>query len=363
MKRILFLAADLCSGGAERQMVTVACLLKKKGYDVTVYCYDKADFYAHILNNAEIPIVWELEPTNYLRRIRKVRRFIRQGHFDTIISFLPTCNFLNDIAAIGGKKWKVITGERSSRESTFTSIRGKFFCWLQRHSDYIVSNSSNACNLWRKHYPKYEDKLKVIYNCVQLFPLHSEYISKVNGKLHIVVAASFQYLKNSLGLVEALLLMTEEEKSKIVIDWYGRREISRGDTSAYDDTLSAIQNNKLNECFILHPDTKEIADKMNQSDVVMLLSKFEGLPNVICEGMTIGKPIIMTRMSDYQVLVDESNGFLCDWDKPISIKEAILKMASLSKDQLQTMGQYSKGKALILFSEKSITQCWEEIIC
>lgn len=362
MKRILFLAADLCSGGAERQMVTVACLLKSKGYDVMFYCYDKADFYADTLNNADIPIVWDLEPSNYLKRLFKVRKFIRKGRFDSVISFLPTCNFLNDVAAIGKKRWKVITGERSSRESTFTSKRGKFFGWLQRYSDSIVCNSQNAHNMWKEYYPNYTEKLKVIYNNVQIGTILSGYEPKIDGKLHIIVAATYQYLKNPLGLVEALSLMSNEEKKQLVIDWYGRKEMSRGNSRAFDETAKAIEKNGFQEVFRLHSDTKEISDKMNQADAVMLLSEFEGLPNVICEGMTIGKPIIMTKVSDYQILVDESNGFLCDWNKPESIKEAILKMAALSKDQLQTMGQHSKEKASILFSKDAISQNWEAII-
>lgn len=362
MSRILFLAADLCSGGAERQMVTVACLLKKEGYDVTIYCYDEADFYAPILQKAGIPIVWELELNNYYKRMLNVRRFIRKGKYDAVISFLPTCNFLNDVAAIGGHSWKVITGERSSRESTFTTRRGKFFGWLQRYTDYIVCNSQNACNMWRKYHPDYSGKMKVIYNCVHLGDIQSVYEPKNGDKLHVIVAATYQYLKNPLGLVESLTKMTEEEKSRLVIDWYGRKEIMRGDTKAYDDTAAAVSKNHLEDVLILHPDTNDIANKMNQADLVMLLSKFEGLPNVICEGMLIGKPIIMTRVSDYQTLVSEENGCLCDADNPQTIKEALLKMCDKSCEQLIEMGGKSKEKAVELFSDDHITKQWESLL-
>lgn len=362
MKRILFLAADLCSGGAERQMTTVACGLKKKGYDVMVYCYDKADFYSPILKEANIPIVWELEPTKYLKRIINVRRFVKKGCFNAVISFLPTCNFLNDLAAVGNHHWTVITGERSARESTFTSRRGKLYGWFQKYSDFIVCNSENARKMWYNHLPQFVSKLKVIYNCVQLGAIQSDYVPKKEGRLHILVAATYQYLKNPLGLIEALGLMSEEERNSIVIDWYGRMDMSKGDTKAYDDTREAIRKNNLGDVFVLHPDTKEIADKMNQADAVMLLSHFEGLPNAICEGMTIGKPIIMTRVSDYDILVDESNGFLCDWDNPESIKAAILSMEKLSQEQLQMMGESSKNKAVELFSADVITQQWEAVI-
>lgn len=362
MKRILFLAADLCSGGAERQMVTIACLLKSKGCDVSVYCYDKADFYADTLNNAGIPIVWDLEPNNYLKRLSKVRKYIRKGHFDAVISFLPTCNLLNDVAAIGKHSWKVITGVRSASKTIFNIRKFKIINWLQSYSDHIICNSQNAKEMWVEHYPNYKNKLGVIYNTVQLGPIHSIYEPKKDDKLHIIVAATYQYLKNPLGLVEALSLMSNEERNKIKIDWYGRKEISKGDTAAFDATQKAINDKGLSGVLALNSDTQDIADKMNQADAVMLLSEFEGLPNVICEGMMIGKPIIMSRVSDFNVLVNSDNGFLCDWDNPESIKNAILSMANLSIDQLEAMGNASKRKAMVLFANDSIVDQWKKLL-
>ena len=362
MSRVLFLAANLCSGGAERQMVTVACLLKKEGHDVTVYCYDRADFYADILRNENVPIIWELSPSNYLKRIRRVRRFIRKGNYDAVISFLKTCNFLNCISAVGGKKWRVITGERSAREFFFLSKKGRIFGWFQRYADAIVCNSNNAKKLWEQYYPRYSDKLFVIYNIVKLGNISSDYVPRMGNKLHIVVAATYQYLKNPMGLAKALLLMSMEERAMISVDWYGRKEIARGDKRAYEEVSSFIVENGLSDVFVLHEDTKDITDIMYQADTVMLLSEFEGLPNVICEAMSIGKPIIMTRVSDYDQLVDDTNGFLCNWDNLESIKDSILKMANTTDKELLEMGESSRRKALALFTEETVLEKWVSII-
>ncbi|MBQ8769591.1 MAG: glycosyltransferase [Bacteroides sp.] len=362
MKRILFLAANLCSGGAERQMVTVACLLKERGHDVTVYCYDSADFYADILRQADIPIVWDLTPKNYFKRIIKVRRFIRKGHFDAVISFLETCNLLNDIAAIGGKRWKVITGERSAKEAFFQSRRGIIFSWFQRYTDCIVCNSQNATKLWEKYYPCFSDKLFVVYNCVTLGKIDTNYEPIRDGRVHFLVAATYQYLKNPLGLAEALSLMTEEEKNRLVVDWYGRKEIAVGDDRAYKDFQKMVDNYNLSSILRLHDDTKDIANVMNCSDVVMLLSKFEGLPNVICEAMTIGKPILMSKVSDYRVLVDEGNGELCEWQDVNAIKNAIIRMSRKTVADLSAMANDSRKKAEKLFSKEEVALRWEKVI-
>lgn len=357
-KKILFLNANLQSGGAERQMVTVARLLKQRGYDVSFYCYDKGDFYGNLLAECDIPVVWEYTFPNLIKRFFRTRRFIRRGGYDAVISFLQPVNVLNVFAALGGKKWKVITGLRYCPAERVKTAKEKNYLRIQGFSDAIVSNSELAKKRWVINTNRKEDKIKVIYNHVIISNLHSEYHPKQDGKLHLVVAASYQYLKNPLGLVEALKLMTSDERKKIVIDWYGSKNAS----NAYQDTLKGINSFGLADTIKLREASKDINDIMLRCDAVMLLSKEEGLPNAICEGMMLGKPIIMSRVSDYDVLVDESNGMLCDWDNPQSIKEAILSMANLSVEKLIVMGKNSKAKAEHLFSSDTIVRQWEELL-
>lgn len=360
-KRILFLSPNLGSGGAERQMVTIASLFKDKGYDVKFLCYTEGNFYEHILQDKGIKVHWIIL-SDYFKRILTVRSFIRKRKYDAVVSFTETPCFLNNFAAVGGKKWKVITGERSAREDFFKSKRGKVFAWFQRYSDAIVCNSENARNMWLQYYPQYEHKLKVIYNTVTLQPVSTEYVPKRDGRLHIVVAASYQYLKNPIGVVNALILMSDEERKKIRIDWYGRKEVVRGDTRAYDEAIELIKQHGLGDVIALHGDTKEIHDRMQEADIVGLFSSVEGLPNAICEGMSLGKPIIMSKVSDYDVLIDESNGFLCDWDSPVSIKNCLVKASELTVGELKQKGECSRRKAEKLFSNENVIKAWENEI-
>lgn len=358
--KVLFLSPNLGrgGGGAERQIVTVACLLKEAGCDVGFLCYADGDFYAHILNDKQIPIQW-FKYSNYFKRLFGVRKFIRKGNYDAVISFLETPNFLNNFAAVGGKRWKVITGERSAQERTFMSRKGKVFCWFQRYADYIVCNSDNARKMWMKHYPAYESKLRTIYNNVTLQPVTSEYIPKKDGKLHIVVAASYLDVKNPFGLVKALSMLPDDEKRMIHVDWYGKNDDHR--KAVYDGMNKQIMEYPLHN-ISLHPAIENIQDKMNEDDIVAIFSKYEGLPNAICEGMMLGKPIVMTRVSDYAVLVDETNGFLCDWDKPETIKDALVQAIHSCREELLAMGKVSKSRAESLFSAESIKNKWMSLI-
>jgi glycosyltransferase involved in cell wall biosynthesis len=359
--KLLLLISSLGSGGAERQLVTMGTLFHEQGLHVEFLVYHEDDFFKHILDEKGIKVN-QLCPKNHIDRIIKVRRFIRKSDFDAVISFLEVNNFLASVSAIGGKRWKLITNELSSKMSTFNTPRSKVFNFFQRFSDTLVCNSHNAKLMWEKYYPKYKDKLKVIYNPVLLPIITSEYIPKRDGKLHIIVAASYQYLKNPIGLIKSLLLMNQENRSKIVVNWYGRIEVSKGNTRAYDESVGLIVENNLENVIHLNGPTKDIANKMNEADVVALFSELEGLPNAICEGMMIGKPIIMSKVSDYADLVDDTNGVLCDWDNPESIKYALLDAMQWSVDELREKGINSKNKAENLFSSKVIINQWIKLI-
>lgn len=352
---------SLGSGGAQRQMITLAAVLKERGQAVSFLLYSAEDFFKDKVKKMDIPI-HHILTNSYFQRIWRVRKYIRNSNFDVVISFMDTPNFLNNIAAIGGKNWKVITSERSSKEKHFYTKQGKIFGWFQRFSDTIVCNSYNAMAMWEKHYPYYKYKLTVIYNPVLLPEINQDYILRKNGKLHIVIAASYQYLKNPLGLIEAISSMTKEEKEELSVNWYGEKKVSYGGTKPFEESIYKLMKYQLEGVINLNESTKDIANIMQASDVIALFSELEGLPNVICEGMMIGKPIIMTKVSDYQELVDESNGVLCDWDKPETIKNALLFMMKRSNQELISMGQQSKQKANRLFSKEMISDKWMDVI-
>lgn len=360
--RLLFLIDSLGSGGAQRQLVTIAPLLKQQGIDVEVLCYHQDEFFVAILLENNISVHW-ITPTNYLVRILKVRSFIRKGNYDAVVSFLDIPDFLNCIAAVGGHKWKVITSERSAKEEKFHTYKGKLIGWIKRYSDVIVCNSENAKQLWLKYYPHYQNKLKVIYNIVALPEIAPTYAPRRNGKTHLVVAASYQYLKNPINVIEAVNLLGDSTKAKLVIDWYGMKYVSQNGTKAYDEAAKLVSKYVLQKVIHLNDPTSFISEKINEADAVGLFSRLEGLPNVICEAMFLSKPILMSRVSDYNILVDKSNGLLCNWDDILSIKDALSTLIEeWSDEQLLAAGKCSKKKAEVLFSSEIIIGQWMKII-
>lgn len=358
--KILFFIDNLGSGGAQRQIVNLAILFQEHGHHINFLTYGKSDFFLNTLEKAQITVDC-INSSGPIDRILKVRKYIRTGTQDVVISFLDTPNFVACLSAVGGRRWKLITNERSAKVTSFTKFRGRLFKWFERYSDRIVCNSINAQKLWERHYPKYKHKLITIYNPVLISEeKNSNYLRK-DGKIHIVVAASYQYLKNMNGLIEAGHMLSDEEKNKLQIDWYGRIEATVGNKKAYEEAIAKVQEYKLMN-ISLNEATPEIISVMVNSDFVCLFSKVEGLPNAICEGMTLGKPIIMSKVSDYNILVDKENGFLCDAENPESIKEALIKTINLSQDEITLMGENSRKKAEKLFDKNTIIEQWLNLI-
>ena len=366
MKKILFLGG-LNSGGAEHQMVVVATLLKNEGYDVTYFCTDNSVFFQKQLEDANIPIVriHENKIASMLkldvpRTTLLLYGILKKGHFDTVISFLSLWNYENCLFAKGKKtKHKAITGLRNNRDSVFLTRKYKKYIKYEKYADNKVCNSENAKRVFARYFPEYSNKLTTIYNIVDLPEIRSNYSVKKDGKIHIIVPASYREVKNPMGLLKALVLIDAEKRSLLQIDWYGN---IKGGQACYDQMVAFIDDNNLNDVIRLFDATKDIANKINEADVVSLFSSSEGLPNSICEGMMLGKPVVMTKVSDYDILIDQTNGFLCDWDSPKSIKEALISVSKLSENEILEMGRCSKNKAESLFSKKVILEQWKKII-
>lgn len=360
--RLAFLIDGLGFGGAQRQMANLAAEMKKEGHDIHYLVYQKDSFYLNLLKAAEIDPIYLCEDNPVLRVI-KIRKTIKKIAPDVLISFMGTPNFLACASSIGFHKWKVIISERITNESLFISKKHrmkKLFCGV---ADYIVCNSYQAQNLWKKYYPKYTSKLRTIYNIVDVNEIHSDFIPQNSiDKCAILVAARYEKVKNLEGLIEAVNALSDAEKQKVVIHWYGKKPEESAQDNYINRMQSLIDRYQLINQIHLHEAVSNIHEYMMQSDYVGLFSFMEGLPNSILEGMALGKPIIMSNVSDYQYLVTSENGFVCDPNDTNSIKECLMKAINTTKYERESLGKHSKDIFNRICSKEAIIAQWKELM-
>ena len=359
--KIVLLIDGLGFGGAQRQIVNLAVELKRSGHEIEFLCYNGENkFYLPLLEGAGItPIV--VENRNAVERLLKIRRAVKRLSPEVLISFLTTPSFCAAVASAGRHRWKHIASERNAKESTFTSRKGRIMRGvIAKFTDVIACNSMCGATLWEKHYPATKDKLTTIYNIIDV--PEQECSFSTDGKCRMVVAARYERVKNLDGMLRAVKLLTPEEREKLEIHWYGKMDSSEETRSVVAQGKEYVSENGLDSCVHLHPATDKIYPIMADADYVGLFSYIEGLPNAIIEGMTLRKPVIMSTVSDYAVLVDESNGFTCDPSFDESIAEALRRAISTTAEQRARMGESSCERIGRICSREAVVAQWEALI-
>ncbi|WP_168382634.1 glycosyltransferase [Acinetobacter indicus] len=356
---ILCVIDSLGSGGAQRQIVNLALEFKEKGHVVEFLVYHSDPFYYDILKNSDIQVIEVIE-NNYLKRILKMRKVIRNGKYDAVLSFLEAANFISTLAGFPYRKWKLIVGERSANPNIFKSFKLRIYRWFHLFASAVVANSYENIKMVKKVNPLIsEKKLHVIYNLIDFDTWkfnQVDYIYRNNGKFNLTIVASHQYLKNLNGLVEAVNLLNDDEKENLIINWYGG---DRPDNSKME-AINKISLYKLDRIFNFHEPTLNISSKVNQADAIGLFSFYEGLPNVVCEAMVNQKPVIASDISDVGLLIEKK--FTFDPNSPEDISKKIRLLLSLDEATLRETGEINYNSAVILFDKESIVKRYISIM-
>ncbi len=334
-KRVAFVLSSLAQGGSERQMVNLAKAIASNGFIVDVIVYYNTDFYKLSESSSLVNYI-KLECRSRFDRFIKIHEYYKKYRPDIVISLVDTSAIYCLISSVGIKS-KIILTWRNNNERVFNSFIVKCMDAMNDKIVAIVCNSENGKRLWISHRPKDIKKTTVIYNLI------AEHISEDNKKkeLHnirtIIVAARVVKDKNAEGLLHALSKLTYEQKKRIRVVWYGRPD----DSKEYYNHIIELHNSlNLDGVIEFRDAIANIGEMMEQADAVGLFSHREGFPNAICEGMQRGKPIIMTKVSDYERLI-KGNGFLCETNDTEGIYQSLKKFVDCSEEELDIMGRNS----------------------
>src|SRR5665647_2844797 len=142
------------------------------------------------------------------------------------------------------------------------------------------------------------------------------------------------------GRFEALDVLRREHGLRPRVSWVGQRMRS-GDRGAYLRTMEEeIQRTGISGQWEWLDQRTDIPDLFRQHDVLVHPSYGEGLPNVVCEAMACGRPVILSNVLDHPRLVaDGVNGYLFDRHDPAELARKIKQFIALPPDERHRMGQ------------------------
>lgn len=327
MKKVLCFTDSLGAGGAQRQLVGLAVMLQEKGYDVKVCTYYEIDFYKSYLDENHVPNVFIPNASSGKKRILAVKNFFKKESPDWVIAYQETPSLIACAAKLLGCNYKLIVSERNTTQHVGMNERVRFF--LYRWADAIVPNSYAQERWLIEHHSWMKPKLQTITNFVdtdKFVPV--EHMRRDIPE--ILVAASIWASKNTLGLIKAISII-KEKNIKCHFSWYGKSE---SNIDYYNQCDELINKLCLNDYIDLLPKTQEIHAKYQEADYFCLPSFYEGTPNVLCEAISCGLPVMVSDVCDNPMYaLPDINGVLFDPNNPKDMADKIASLLGQNEDQ------------------------------
>ena len=358
MLKILLFIDSLGSGGAQRQMVGLAKLLLDRGYQIKVIYYHSFYFFRAILDKNYIESEYVSGASNKGKLLFKINHSFKQYKPDVVISFIDGPNIIACLLKLIGFKYNLITSERNTTQIINFRERLKFL--LLRNADAIVANSFSQEAFIKRKYPDLLDKTCVITNFVDtdVFQPCAD-IKREEKKeiLRIICVARVHTQKNVLLFLDALNCL-KKEGHLFLVDWFGYKE-----EPYYTQCVSKIHYLQLENVFTFREPTESIVQEYQKADVFCLPSIYEGFPNVVCEAMSCGLPVLCSNVCDNPMIVrDHDNGLLFD---PNDVNDIVAKFKAffnLSVEEKIRMGKQSRVYAEHDFSKESFVEKYVQLI-
>lgn len=352
MKKIIFFADRLSSGGAERVTSVLANGLAEKGYKVTLVLMNR-DTVAYKIN-PQVKLI-ELEEQigkrdslYYLKKYRAVSKNL--VNMDAVISLaMPQTNLYIAFAAKLHHK-KLVLSERNDPAS-YPSER--ILRWGRNFTYYLADRLVFQTNDAKKYFKDcLQKKGSIIPNPI------SEGLPERYFGVREKRVVNFCRLEPQKNL--KLLLSSFEKFSKMFPDY--RLEIY-GSGVQENELRDLIKEKGFSERVSLKPNDSAVHEKVRNAAMFVSSSDYEGISNSMIEAMAIGLPVVCTNCPSggARMMIDNGiNGILV----PVGDEAALYNAMRMITEDPKLAEKLSLNAVNIRerLAGKKIVDLWEEVI-
>lgn len=330
--KLALVIPSLAGGGAERVMVTLANAWAARGDQVTLItlCGAKSDVYAAspsidriALNVARPSLHIGDAVLQNLRRLAAVRRAIRGVRPDVVVSFMPTTNVLS-ILATRGTGIPSIISERVSIEDN----RPHGFRWLvcrlayRRAAAVVAQTDRAAAGIQRLiGVPAHVIANPVWISGAQEGGTAAGSLPGIDfGKRIVLAAGRLEAQKGFDLLIDAFARTADAHFDWVLLILGEGTERPRLEAQIAGLGLSA---RVFLPGFVSNPHSI-----MKKSDIFVLSSRFEGMPNALLEAMASGLPCVSFDCPNgpAEIIRDGIDGILVPREKINGLAKAIIRL-------------------------------------
>ncbi|MFN0020811.1 MAG: glycosyltransferase [Pirellulaceae bacterium] len=327
--RLALVITELEFGGAEQALVNLATGLPRERFSPVVYSLQgrpKNDLLVRRLEEAEIPVHfldirsrWQ-----FFSAGARLTKLFRQQQPQIVQSFLFHANVVATLAARRAKIPRIVTGIRVADPSRW---RQRVERWLTPKVDKIVCVSQGVADFCRDKCRFPAEKLVVIPNGVDLsrfanvMPADLTQLGVPAGRRAIVYVGRLDRQKGLDWLLVKVMpqVFRDLPQNDLLLVGEGpeRDELFRhalGGANTANVHFAGWQAN--------------VPQILAASDLLVLPSRWEGMPNVVLEAMAAGKPVVATQAEGVlELLGDAADLQSCPAGDAAGFAERIIRLA------------------------------------
>lgn len=310
--RIMFISRTLTDGGAERFIATFASYLAERR-EVYLLLYERKEGEYPLSN--KVKVLKMPQESGKIDRITSMRKIIKQFKPDIIVPFIDTvvlCAFLAQIGLNNSFVYTVRNSPWEERENRITKIFKKL---MISHANYIMLQNEEQREYFKS---KYRDKEVIVPNPVSLKFIDSPKSHYTNQIKHIVFVGRLEAQKNIPLLLEAFSDV-RKEFPQIDLKLYGAG-------SQREQIEEKVFKLGIDDSCCICGRSNNIEKELQQADLFVLTSNYEGMPNSLIEAMTVGVPCISSdcRTGPKSLINSGKSGLLFKTGDKESLKKELI---------------------------------------
>jgi glycosyltransferase involved in cell wall biosynthesis len=359
-QQVMFVCPNLETGGAERQWAILIRGLFEQGFDVNVLTLDGRGAYFDELRAAGVPIACaalrhRADPVGLARAA-----WLGRSWSSTVVTRGLSAHMVGHVLAQGHRAAHVLTEHSVAEHARFGPPRRHQQLLIKpirpRANCVVAVTASQVEYLVSEGYPR--DAIRVIANGVANDPpvrdreaVRAE-LGVSRGDFLAVLMAWLRPEKRVPAFVEQVTVAHAIEtrvKGLVVGDGPDYALVAR----ATAESRGVVR---------MLGERADALDIMHAADVVCLTSVAETLPMSVLEAMSVGRPVIATRVGGVPEAVrDGETGILVSPDCPSEVATALVSLARDPAGATE-LGSAGRARQQRSFSEEAMTRAYAALL-